>query len=126
MAGKRTTFDAQQKEIPPKREGHGFYRDPSRAAKLPGKFYSQQTEVPEGGKGDFYSRQPTDSKVPEGHFFRDRSTAASAPNIDEQGMGKTGRMPNRGEDEGAEGEVSALEEKLEKRSKKVKRQRGRM
>jgi hypothetical protein len=125
---RRQSFDAQQEAVPPKRKGR-FYREPDNAGKLPGKFYSQQTEVPSGGKGKFYSRSPSDSKVPEGHFFRDRSAAASPPNLDEEGQGPQGEAGNGGIDKGepaTSAELSAFKEKVKKRSAKVRRQRGRL
>jgi hypothetical protein len=125
MAGRRRTFDAQQQEIPPKRRG-SFYRQPGDTSKLGGKFYSQQTEPPDKNPGNFYTRQPSTSKVPEGHFYRDRSEAASPPNLDEEGQGPKGEMNNAGVDREGEAEVRALREKLSRRSKKVHRQRGQL
>jgi hypothetical protein len=122
---RRRTFDAQQVEIPPKRKGK-FYRQPGDTAPLKGKFYSQQSEQPDKNPGNFQTRQPSTSKVPEGHFFRDRSVAASPPNLDEEGQGPRGEMNNAGVDKEGEAEVRALREKLTRRSKKVKRQRGRL
>lgn len=122
---RRQSFDAQQVEIPPKRKGK-FYRQPGDTSPLKGKFYSQQSEVQDKNPGNFYTRQPSTSKVPEGHFFRDRSVAASPPNLDEEGQGPTGEMNNAGVDKEGEREVDALREKLARRSKKVHRQRGRL
>lgn len=122
---RRQSFDAQQVEIPPKRKGR-FYRQPGDTAPLKGKFYSQQSEEQDKNPGNFYSRQPSTSKVPNGHFFRDRSVAASPPNLDEEGLGTKGEMNNAGVDREGEREVDALREKLDRRSKKVKRQRGRL
>jgi hypothetical protein len=119
------SFDTQQVDVPPKRKGK-FYREPGDTAPLKGKFYSQQTEPPDKNPGNFQTRQPSTSKVPEGHFFRDRSVAASPPNLDEEGQGPTGEMNNAGVDKEGEAEVRALREKLTRRSKKVKRQRGRL
>lgn len=125
MAGRRRTFDAQQEEIPPKRKGR-FYRQPGDTGKLGGKFYSQQTEKQDKNPGNFYTRQPSTSKTPEGHFYRDRSVAASPPNLDEQGQGPTGEMNNAGVDAEGEREVKALREKLTRRSAHVKRRRGKL
>lgn len=119
------SFDTQQVDVPPKRKGK-FYRQPGDTAPLKGKFYSQQSEEQDKNPGNFYTRQPSTSKVPEGHFFRDRSAAASPPNLDEEGVGPTGEMNNAGVDKEGEAEVRALREKLDRRSKKVKRQRGRL
>lgn len=125
MSGRRRTFDAQQQEIPPKRKGR-FYRQPGDTSPLKGKFYSQQTEPPDKNPGNFQTRQPSTSKVPDGHFFRDRSVAASPPNLDEEGQGPTGEMNNAGVDREGEREVDALRAKLGRRSAKVKRQRGKL
>jgi hypothetical protein len=119
------SFDTQQVDVPPKRKGK-FYRQPGDTAPLKGKFYSQQSEEQDKNPGNFYTRQPSTSKVPEGHFFRDRSEAASPPNLDEEGLGPKGEMNNAGVDKEGEAEVRALREKLDRRSKKVKRQRGRL
>jgi hypothetical protein len=124
MARSRS-FDTQQVDVPPKRKGK-FYREPGDTAPLKGKFYSQQSEPPDKNPGNFQTRQPSTSKVPEGHFFRDRSAAASPPNLDEEGLGPKGEMNNAGVDKEGEAEVRALREKLTRRSKKVKRQRGRL
>jgi hypothetical protein len=122
---RRRSFDTQQVDVPPKRKGK-FYREPGDTAPLKGKFYSQQSEPPDKNPGNFQTRQPSTSKVPEGHFFRDRSAAASPPNLDEEGLGPKGEMNNAGVDKEGEAEVRALREKLTRRSKKVKRQRGRL
>ena len=115
----KAPFTTQQSSRPPREPGEGFYREPkNQPQQLEGDFYSQQTGKPTGGKGKFYSRVESDE--PEGHFFRDRKT--NPPNPDEQGLGKTGRMPNKGVDR----EVRALEQSVKKRSAKVKRGRGRM
>jgi hypothetical protein len=120
------SFDTQQVDVPPKRKGK-FYRDPSDTSRLKGDFYSQQTEEPAKNPGNFYTRQPSDFKgPPKGKYYRDRTDKDSPPNLDEQGLGPTGEMNNAGVDAEGEREVKALREKLSRRSKKVKRQRGRL
>jgi hypothetical protein len=120
------SFDTQQVDVPPKRKGK-FYREPGDTAPLKGKFYSQQTEQPAKNPGNYYTRQPSDYKgAPKGKFFRDRSGKDTPPNLDEEGLGPTGEMNNAGVDKEGEAEVRALREKLTRRSKKVKRQRGRL